>query len=108
MPVLAGAEPLPRSGTSGTGVLLCDGFTGTPASMRPRGEQADRNGCATWEPQAGIGGIGGIESIGTDPSTDSHPVLQSSVHVATLEGDAPVIFERSVEFVRAVRQVGTK
>jgi len=102
MPVLAGAEPLPRSGTSGTGVLLCDGFTARPASMRPRGEQADRNGCATWEPQAGIGGIG------TDPSTDSHPVLQSSVHVATLESDAPVIFERSVEFVRAVRQVGTK
>lgn len=38
MPVLAGAEPFTHTGSTGTGVLLCHGFTGTPASMRPWGE----------------------------------------------------------------------
>ncbi|WP_116040934.1 alpha/beta hydrolase [Amycolatopsis palatopharyngis] len=38
MALLAGAEPFSHTGTSGTGVLLCHGFTGTPASMRPWGE----------------------------------------------------------------------
>jgi len=34
MPVMPGAEPFFHSGGS-TGVLLCHGFTGTPASLRP-------------------------------------------------------------------------
>ena len=37
MPVLAGAEPFSHTGTTGVGVLLCHGFTGAPASMRPWG-----------------------------------------------------------------------
>ncbi|GAA5114360.1 alpha/beta hydrolase [Haloechinothrix salitolerans] len=38
MPVLSGAEPFMHSGSSEIGVVLCHGFTGTPASMRPWGE----------------------------------------------------------------------
>ncbi|MBN6041510.1 carboxylesterase [Amycolatopsis sp. 195334CR] len=38
MPVLAGAEPFAHTGSTEAGVLLCHGFTGTPASMRPWGE----------------------------------------------------------------------
>ncbi|MFD2396151.1 alpha/beta hydrolase [Prauserella oleivorans] len=38
MPVLAGAEPFRHTGSTETGVLLCHGFTGTPATMRPWGE----------------------------------------------------------------------
>ncbi|RZQ63186.1 alpha/beta hydrolase [Amycolatopsis suaedae] len=38
MPVLAGAQPFAHTGSSGVGVLLCHGFTGSPASMRPWGE----------------------------------------------------------------------
>src|SRR5215468_4314643 len=34
MPVMPGAEPFFHSGGS-TGVLLCHGFTGSPASLRP-------------------------------------------------------------------------
>jgi carboxylesterase len=34
MPVMPGAEPFFHAG-GGTGVLLCHGFTGTPASLRP-------------------------------------------------------------------------
>lgn len=34
MPVMPGAEPFFHSGNS-TGVLLCHGFTGTPATLRP-------------------------------------------------------------------------
>ena len=34
MPLMPGAEPFTHSGGS-TGVLLCHGFTGTPASLRP-------------------------------------------------------------------------
>jgi carboxylesterase len=37
MPVMPGAEPFFHSG-SGTGVLLCHGFTGTPGSLRPWAE----------------------------------------------------------------------
>ncbi|WP_216216370.1 alpha/beta hydrolase [Amycolatopsis aidingensis] len=37
MPVLAGAEPFAHTGSTEAGVLLCHGFTGTPASMRPWG-----------------------------------------------------------------------
>jgi carboxylesterase len=35
MTVLAGAEPLSYTGSTEVGILLCHGFTGTPASMRP-------------------------------------------------------------------------
>jgi carboxylesterase len=38
MALLAGAEPFTHTGSAGAGVLLCHGFTGTPASMRPWGE----------------------------------------------------------------------
>ena len=38
MPVLPGAESWSRSGAA-VGVLLCHGFTGTPQSLRPWGEQ---------------------------------------------------------------------
>lgn len=44
MPVFAGAEPFQHTGTSGTGVLLCHGFTGTPASMRPWGRHLAAEG----------------------------------------------------------------
>ncbi|WP_165988120.1 carboxylesterase [Streptomyces sp. YIM 98790] len=35
MKLLPGAEPYVHEGSSGTGVLLCHGFTGTPQSLRP-------------------------------------------------------------------------
>ncbi|MBK1788640.1 alpha/beta hydrolase [Prauserella cavernicola] len=38
MPVLAGAEPFSHTDSTEVGVLLCHGFTGNPASMRPWGE----------------------------------------------------------------------
>jgi carboxylesterase len=38
MPVMPGAEPFFHSGGN-TGVLLCHGFTGSPASLRPWAEQ---------------------------------------------------------------------
>ncbi|GAA2078558.1 alpha/beta fold hydrolase [Streptomyces albiaxialis] len=42
-PILPGAEPLRRDGSSEVGVLLCHGFTGTPQSLRPWAEHlADR------------------------------------------------------------------
>ncbi|MEU6644808.1 alpha/beta fold hydrolase [Saccharomonospora sp. NPDC046836] len=37
MPVLAGAEPFSHTASTEVGVLLCHGFTGSPASMRPWG-----------------------------------------------------------------------
>lgn len=37
MPLMAGAEPFAHDGSTHIGVLLCHGFTGTPASMRPWG-----------------------------------------------------------------------
>jgi carboxylesterase len=38
MTVLAGAEPFTHPGSTEAGVLLCHGFTGTPASMRAWGD----------------------------------------------------------------------
>lgn len=37
MPLLPGAEPFLHDGSRAVGVLLCHGFTGTPAGMRPWG-----------------------------------------------------------------------
>lgn len=37
MPVIPGAEAFTHTGASDIGVLLCHGFTGSPASMRPWG-----------------------------------------------------------------------
>lgn len=44
MPVIPGAEPFEHDGSSGIGVLLCHGFTGTPQSMRPWGEHLAAQG----------------------------------------------------------------
>ncbi|SNR35821.1 carboxylesterase [Haloechinothrix alba] len=44
MPVTPGAEAFEHPGSSEVGVLLCHGFTGTPASMRPWGEYLARTG----------------------------------------------------------------
>lgn len=44
MPVLAGAEPFGHDGSPEVGILLCHGFTGTPATMRPWGEHLARAG----------------------------------------------------------------
>lgn len=38
MPVVIGAEPFTHLGSDDVGVLLCHGFTGSPASMRPWAE----------------------------------------------------------------------
>lgn len=51
MPLLAGAEPFSHTGTSGTGILLCHGFTGTPASMRPWGEHLAEAGFSVRGPR---------------------------------------------------------
>lgn len=44
MPVLPGAEPFVHSGSDEIGVLLCHGFTGSPASMRSWGEHLAAEG----------------------------------------------------------------
>jgi carboxylesterase len=44
MPVLAGAEPFVHDGSREVGVLLCHGFTSTPATMRPWGEHLAETG----------------------------------------------------------------
>lgn len=44
MPVLAGAEPFSHTGSTGVGILLVHGFTGSPASMRPWGEHLAAEG----------------------------------------------------------------
>ncbi|SFB46500.1 carboxylesterase [Amycolatopsis marina] len=51
MALLAGAEPFSHTGTSGTGILLCHGFTGTPASMRPWGEHLAEAGFSVRGPR---------------------------------------------------------
>lgn len=45
-----------------------------------------------------------LAEVGSDDTTEV--VLENSYHVATLDHDAPVIFDRSVEFVRRVRAEG--
>lgn len=44
MPVLPGAEPFNHDGSTEAGVLLCHGFTGSPQSMRPWGEELAKEG----------------------------------------------------------------
>ena len=50
MPVMPGAEPYSHNGDS-TGVLLCHGFTGTPASMRPWAEYLTSAGLSVSLPR---------------------------------------------------------
>ncbi|MBE9373138.1 alpha/beta fold hydrolase [Saccharopolyspora sp. HNM0983] len=50
MPVLTGAEPLHRTGSSGAGVLLCHGFTSTPQSVREWGEHLAAAGATVRAP----------------------------------------------------------
>ncbi|MGH3518167.1 MAG: alpha/beta hydrolase [Haloechinothrix sp.] len=51
MPVVPGAEPFAHDGSPDVGVLLCHGFTGTPASMRPWGAHLARSGCTVRGPR---------------------------------------------------------
>lgn len=51
MPVVPGAEPFTYSGSSDIGVLLCHGFTGTPASMRPWGRHLAEAGFTVRGPR---------------------------------------------------------
>ncbi|PXY28462.1 alpha/beta hydrolase [Prauserella muralis] len=51
MPVLAGAEPFSHTGSPDVGVLLCHGFTGSPASMRPWGEHLAEAGYTVRGPR---------------------------------------------------------
>ncbi|MBB3051294.1 pimeloyl-ACP methyl ester carboxylesterase [Prauserella isguenensis] len=129
MPVLAGAEPFQHTGTSGTGVVLCHGFTETPPSMRPWGRHLAAEGhtvcrphlpghdtawreCnrTTWQEDIvePVDSRAVLDGIGTDPACVTEVVLHDSGHVATLDNDAPLLFERSSEFAAAGRQVGTK
>jgi len=50
MPVTPGAEPLFHEGGS-TGVLLCHGFTGSPASLRPWATHLAAAGCSVSLPR---------------------------------------------------------
>ncbi|GAA1220099.1 hypothetical protein [Prauserella alba] len=78
MPVFAAAEPCRNPRAGRTGVPWSPGFTG---------------------PRAGVG---------TDPAWASDVALHNGFRVATLDGDAPLLFERGSAFAAAVRQVGTK
>lgn len=51
MPVTPGAEPFTHSGDGDVGVLLCHGFTGTPASMRPWGAHLAQSGFTVRAPR---------------------------------------------------------
>ncbi|PZS25912.1 MAG: esterase [Pseudonocardiales bacterium] len=53
MPLMPGAEPFDLDGTPGgrVGAVLCHGFTGTPASMRPWGEHLAAAGVAVRCPR---------------------------------------------------------
>lgn len=50
MPVKPGAEPFTHDGGS-TGVLLCHGFTGSPASLRPWADHLVDRGCTVRLPR---------------------------------------------------------
>ncbi|MBB3665031.1 MULTISPECIES: hypothetical protein [Prauserella salsuginis group] len=79
MPVLAGSEPFRHTGNSRTGVSRCRGVA-----------------------------RGATDGVGTDPAWVADIVLHNGFRVATLGGDAPLLFERGTAFAAAVRQVGTK
>jgi carboxylesterase len=51
MPVLPGAEPFAHDGSTELGVLLCHGFTGTPAGMRPWGRYLAHAGLTVRGPR---------------------------------------------------------
>lgn len=51
MPVLPGAEPFAHDGSSESAVLLCHGFTGTPAGMRPWGRYLAEAGLTVRGPR---------------------------------------------------------
>jgi carboxylesterase len=51
MPVVTGAEPFTHTGSGEIGVLLCHGFTGTPASMRPWGVHLAARGFSVRGPR---------------------------------------------------------
>lgn len=51
MPVIPGAEPFTHTGSADVGVLLCHGFTGTPASMRPWGRHLAEAGFTVHGPR---------------------------------------------------------
>jgi carboxylesterase len=51
MPVIPGAESYFHAGTSGTGVLLCHGFTGSPGSLRPWAEYLAEAGLTVSVPR---------------------------------------------------------
>lgn len=51
MPVVPGAEPFGHSGSDDIGVLLCHGFTGTPASMRTWGKHLAEAGFTVRGPR---------------------------------------------------------
>jgi carboxylesterase len=51
MGLLAGAEAFSHTGSTGTGILLCHGFTGTPASMRPWGSYLAEAGFSVRGPR---------------------------------------------------------
>lgn len=51
MPVVPGAEPFAHAGSTDIGVLLCHGFTGTPASMRPWGKHLAEAGFTVRGPR---------------------------------------------------------
>lgn len=50
MPAIAGAESYAHDGTSGVGVLLSHGFTGSPFSMRPWADRLVAEGCSVRVP----------------------------------------------------------
>lgn len=50
MPLLPGAEPFSQDGGP-VGILLCHGFTGSPASMRPWAEFLAERGCTVRVPR---------------------------------------------------------
>ncbi len=98
MGILEGAEPFSSDGGP-VGVLLRHGFTGCPqtnplhavASMLPMYADTVPRLKETSQP------------LLLSRSTVDHVVPASSTrHVATLDNDAPMIFDRSAEFIATV------
>ena len=118
-PVQAGAEPFASDGGP-VGVLVCHGFTGSPRSVRPWAERAVaelRDACE----QVFVTGLsmGACLALRLYRSTVDHVVgppsmkvllaalpdaevrpLENSFHVATLDNDAPTIFDGTLKFIK--------